>query len=281
MKKLLVLIVALALTLSLTACGSNDEVVALPETVDMTTIDMYLGRENAQYVDLRNFDDKLSAGYIDGFSFIPYFDYLSAEGILTGMADFTIGNEARLTELFDKDAEAIFLMCQSGGRAGWVKAALESLDYTNVFNITGFSNYEGTNLVAGDGSYVLENAVYGMYTPGVYVANAVDDGYSYSNYVVVVTISANGGIENVYIDGITDAGTSKRVLGDDYGMLAYSDPSSIAEWDTQAMTLEAAIEAAQGWDAAWATDGVAGVSVTTSFIKTAFEAALVMATPAS
>jgi len=277
MKKLLVLVAALALTLSLSACGGQDK---LPEVVDMTNIDIYLEREDAQYVDLRNFDDKLSAGYIAGFQFIPYFDYLSAEGILTGRDVFVVGDEARLKELFDMDAEAIFLMCQSGGRAGWVKAALESLGYTNVYNITGFSSYEGDNLVAGDGSYVLENAVYGMYTPGVYISSSIDD--HANEYFVVLTISANGGIENVYIDAATSDGTTKRVLGDDYGMLAYSDPTAIAEWYVQAMTLEDAIEAAQGWDVAWdATDGLAGVSVTISYIKTAFEATLVAATPAS
>ncbi|AIO18678.1 hypothetical protein KQ51_00798 [Candidatus Izimaplasma bacterium HR1] len=278
MKKLLALFAAIALTLTLTACGGEAKLPAQGE-IDMTNVDEYLNRENVQYVDLRNFDDKLNKGYIAGFEFIPFFDYLQAEGIITGQGDTTaVGDATRLEALFDKDAEAIFLMCQSGGRAGWVKAALESLDYTNVYNVTGFGTYEGNNVVTGDGSYVLENEVYGTYTPGVYVASAPADSHG-NVYFVVLTISANGGIEALYIDSAVpgEEGSTKQTLGDAYNMVAFSDPTAIAEWYVQANTLSAAIVANQGFDAAWATDGLAGVSIGYDEIEVAFNAALVLA----
>jgi len=243
MKKFLVLIATLALVLSLSACGGEEK---LPDEVDMDTIDMYLGRDNAQYIDLRNFDDKLNAGYIDGFTFVPYFDYLSAEGILTGKADFVIGDETRLKELFDKDAEAIFLMCQSGGRAGWVKAALESLGYENVYNITGWMNYDGDNAILGDGSYALDADVYGSYTPGVYVG--ADEAHG---YFVTVTINAHGGIEAVNFDAVsgneTDGYLTKQVLGEDYGMRTAEDLT----WAEMANKFGDIIVANQGWSADW------------------------------
>jgi rhodanese-related sulfurtransferase len=133
---------------------------ALPAVVTMDNVDKVLEADNVQLVDLRNWQDKMASGYIAGFEMIPFFNYLEAEGYLvrnTGW-DFTAADVVDsdiLENFFDKDARAIYLMCGSGTRAGFVKAALESLGYTNVVNVGGISNYSGDNLVMGDASYVF------------------------------------------------------------------------------------------------------------------------------
>jgi hypothetical protein len=122
-----------------------------------------------------------------------------------------------------------------------------------------------------------------MYTPGTYVASSVEPGtYGDTTYFVVLTISANGGIADVYVDAVSGDST-KKALGDAYGMVDETDnPDGDLEWYVQAITLEEAIEAAQGWDVAWdVADGLAGVSVSIDTLKIAFEAALLEATPAN
>lgn len=282
MKKLLAIFAAFALVMTLTACGGEAKLPADGE-ITMENIDEYLGRDGAQYIDLRNLEDRLKDGYVSGFSVVPYFNYLNNEMIITGSGDTTtVVDSARVEQLFDKEATAIFLMCASGGRAGWVKGALEGLGYTNVYNVGGFKDYAGENKVLGDGSYNLDVPVYGDYTPGQYVAPASAADSHGNLYFVVLTINENGGIENLYIDAVVAGnGDTKQIEGDDYGMVAYSDPTAIAEWYVQANTLADAIVANQGWDTAWATDGLAGVSVGTDEIKEAFEAAVALAMPAS
>lgn len=251
MKKLLALFAAFALVMTLTACGGEAKLPAQGE-IDMTNIDEYLGRDNVQYIDLRNFEDVLAKGYISGFENIPYFHYLQAEGIITGSGDTTaLGNEARVKELFDKDAEAIFLMCQSGGRAGWVKGILDGLGYTNVYNVGGWGSYEGVNAVAGDGSFSILPMVAGDYTPGKYVG-ADEDGV----YFVTIIINSRGGIEEVLFDAVygkdyngdgTKTYSTKQVLGEDYGMRTKAGLT----WAEMADLLADIIVANQGWDPLW------------------------------
>lgn len=278
MKKLLALFAAVALTVALSACGKS-----LPEEITMANVDEVLGMENVQYVDLRDLDNKLADGYIQGFTFIPFFDYLEVEEIAN--RDGEALDADRLKELFDMDAEAILLMCQSGGRAGWVKSALEAAGFTNVHNIGGFKDYEGDNLVPGDGTYKISVAPYGDLTPGVYVGGSTpnDDG---DFYMVVVTVSPNGGISNVYVDG-TKRGSTKQLLGADYGM-ANADGNVAGEWNVQAQNLADAIVANNGWDTEWVWndtdevyDGLAGVTIGLDDIKAAYDAAIALATPAS
>lgn len=127
----------------------------LPDEIYMDSIDDYLSRQDVQYFDLRNWDDALKDGKISGFEVLPYFDYLEVELIISGRADSVVLNQARVEQLFDRDAHAILLMCASGGRAGWVKQALEAIGYTNVYNIGGFKDYEGENKVVGDGTFIF------------------------------------------------------------------------------------------------------------------------------
>ena len=276
----------------------------LPTVVDMANIDMYLGRNDVQYVDLRNFDDKMASGYIAGFEFIPFFDYLENSDILVRtdgnwtFAAADIGSQGALRALFNED-KTIFLMCGSGTRAGYVMAALESLGYTNVVNVGGIGSYTGDNLVAGDGEYKNEVSVLGSYTPGIYF------GFDVSNQTTsVVVIGQAGGITSVFFDAVscstdTDADgikdsdcTTKQILGDAYNMVTYGGANQ--EWYLQANELAAAIVAAQGWDDDWeiaadkfvvtdpeVIDDVAGVTIGIDGFLTSLEDALTQATPAS
>ena len=270
----------------------------------MANIDMYLGRNDVQYVDLRNFDDKMNSGYIAGFEMIPFFDYLENTGILVrtdgdwifDAAD--IGSAGALNALFDKD-KTIFVMCGSGTRAGYVMAALESLGFTDVINVGGIGVYTGANLVSGDGEYLNEVSVLGDYTPGTYFGFYAD-----GLYTATVIVGQGGGITSVFFDAVTcsvdtddddindSVCTTKQILGDDYGMVAYG--GATLEWYEQANELAAAIIAAQGWDADWeivdhkfvetdqeVIDDVAGVTISVNGFQTALEDALDQATPAS
>jgi rhodanese-related sulfurtransferase len=210
----------------------------LPATVDMTNIDMYLGRNDVQYVDLRNFDDKMNSGYIAGFEFIPFFDYLEYSDILVRTNSWTfeaagLVNQAALEGLFDMD-KTIFLMCGSGTRAGFVKDALDSLGYT-VVNVGGIGSYAGDNKVFGDGVYHLEVPAVGPYTPGTYFA--VDPT---TQYTATIVVGANGAIEDVVFDAMYH-GTTKNTLD-----TAYTLGSGVT-WKAEAAELAAYIVANQGW----------------------------------
>jgi len=292
MKKLLALFAVMALALTLTACGGEAKLPADGE-ITMENLDEYMGRDNVQYIDLRNLDDRLKDGYVSGFTVIPYFDYLNTEEIITGKADTTtVVDSARVKQLFDEEAEAIFLMCASGGRAGWVKGALEGLGYTNVFNVGGFKDYAGDHKVSGDGSYVLSPSPYGDYTPGTYV------GFSDGGYSAYVTIGEHGGIVSVVFDavycsdgdddGIKETCNTKQDLGADYDMGKFSDPYVQNLWTTHADLAAAAVVEAGGWiwtleahegsdHMYFGTDGVAGVTIGVEGFKAALEAALALA----
>lgn len=130
-----------------------------PATMVMGDVDDYLFNENFQFVDVRNFDDQMSGGWVRGFEIIPFFDYLEYENILVRQDGWTFSAAAikdanALKALFDKD-KAIVLMCAGGTRAGFVKDALDSLGYENVYNVGGLSAYNGENRVLGDDKYEI------------------------------------------------------------------------------------------------------------------------------
>ncbi len=296
MKKIFALALLLVSAFALTACGEDETtepagLPALPDVVDMANIDEHLDREDVQYVDLRNFEDKMKSGYIAGFEFIPFFDYMEYSDVLVrtdGNWEFDaddINNEAALRGLFDAD-KTIFLMCGSGTRAGFVKAALESLGYENVYNVGGIGTYEGDNKVLGDGTFMLKHPAQGDYTPGTYYGH---DG----GYIAVITVGAGGAIESVYLDaahftyGTTEFLSMKKAYADfstEYPM-NYTDgvlDEGKLDWAMQAEALELAIVENQGWvwtlvEGDFDTDGVAGVSIGVESWMNAVEAALDMA----
>lgn len=131
----------------------------LPSEVTMATIDNFLGRPGAKYVDLRNVGDKYSAGYIDGFEVVSFFEYLDNlalkrnNGWEFSAAD--IVSKARIENIFGDKNREVFVMCASGTRAGYVKAALEELGYKKVYNVGGFKDYAGKRKVLGDSEFKL------------------------------------------------------------------------------------------------------------------------------
>ena len=207
--------------------------------------DDFLGRPDVQYVDLRNFDEKLKSGYVQGFESIPYFQYLAAAEILTKNADnwtFAAANlkdANALKELFDMD-KAIFLMCGSGTRAEYVLEALESLGYENVYNVGGFADYSGDAKVLGDGSFAIDfdTQTVGSFTPGTYFGNDPVGGY-----MATVIINEKGGIGSVTFDAVQGM-TTKQNLGDAYGM---KNRGATYEWYEHANMLSDYIVENQGW----------------------------------
>ena len=295
MKKLFILIAVLTLTFTLTGCGGETE---LPDEMTMAELDEFLGREDVQYVDLRNFDEKLISGYIQGFESIPYFDYLKYNGILNDAnSDWTFDDgevlsAATMRAMFNED-KTILLMCGSGTRAQYVMDALLSLGYEDVINIGGYAAYDeadGEAIVLGGSPWVLDVHVKGDYTPGTYF------GSTDALYTAVVVINPEGGIQSLFFDAVTcdtdtDADdikdsdcTTKQVKGDAYNMVTYGGAGQ--EWYMQANELAAAIVAAQGWSASWTivedhfdgVDDVAGVTISVDGFQGALEDALAQAT---
>lgn len=228
-----------------TGDGEYENVVdlpAFPDEITMANIDMYLDRPDVQYVDLRNFDEYMKNGFIEGFTSIPFFDYLEHEDILVRTdGDWEFAAEDLLSQgglrgLFN-DEKTIFLMCGSGTRAGYVQDALESLGYT-VYNVGGFADYSGDFAVLGDGSYAIDVNVEGDYTPGTYYGVDPVGGYQ-----AIVVINQRGGIGYVMFDAMYN-GSTKQNLGFDYGMGAVTG----REWFEHADALAEKVVADQGWD---------------------------------
>jgi rhodanese-related sulfurtransferase len=158
MRRIALILIALAVAIALVGCSSTAEEQALTgdEEITMATIDDYLDAD-ARFIDLRNFADMFSGGYVAGFEVVPFFEYLEGRALVRNngweysSADVT--NEAMLENIFGPKEAAVILMCGSGTRAGYVKAALEDIGYTTVFNAGGIRDYDGENKILGDGEY--------------------------------------------------------------------------------------------------------------------------------
>jgi rhodanese-related sulfurtransferase len=139
--------------------GAFNGAAILPAEINMANIDKLLARPNAKYVDLRNVKDKYISGYIDGFELVSFFEYLENNALVrnTGweFSPADIVSKAKLENIFGDKKREIFLMCGSGTRAGYVKAALDELGYKAVYNVGGIKDYEGKNKVLGDADFVL------------------------------------------------------------------------------------------------------------------------------
>lgn len=134
-------------------------VAAIPaEGVSMDNIDNFLNRPGAKYVDLRNAIQQYTDGYIDGFVTISFFEFIEGQEIVVrsngwNFSPSDVKDDFMLEALFgDRDRE-IFLICQGGTRAEYIKLALESIGYTSVYNAGGIGDYAGANRVPGDPSF--------------------------------------------------------------------------------------------------------------------------------
>jgi len=153
--KKILLVMLLALTIAFSGCSSKETLTGTEE-ITMTNIDEYLTYD-ARFIDLRNFSDQLNGGYIAGFELVSFFQYLEGRALVRNnkweFSAADIKSKASLENIFGSKEGAIFLMCGSGTRAGYVKAALEEIGYTKVFNAGGIKDYAGANKVLGDGNF--------------------------------------------------------------------------------------------------------------------------------
>jgi rhodanese-related sulfurtransferase len=142
MKKLLLVLLVLVLA----ACEQP--------TYRMDNLDEYILEPTIQKVDVRGQAERVANGYVDYFQVIPLFEYLAVNAIdlSQGYDRFRpsdITNEALIRTLFDEDATAIVIMCNSGARSGYVVAVLEHLGYDNVYNLGGYNAYQGAYYIRG------------------------------------------------------------------------------------------------------------------------------------
>ena len=148
---------ALALTVVFASCSQGEQAALTgDEEITMENIDEYLGND-ARYIDLRDFNDMFSGGYIAGFETVPFFQYLEGRALVRNngweFSEADVADEVLLENVFGDKEDVIILMCGSGTRAGYTKEALESVGYTKVINAGGIRDYSGENKILGDGEY--------------------------------------------------------------------------------------------------------------------------------
>jgi hypothetical protein len=157
---LLVLIVSV-----LTSCSQENTLkkIQIDDEITMENLDDYMLRQDVQYVDLRNFDAKFAAGYIDGFEMIPFFDYLDNRAFdrnHTYQFDpDQLLNTDILTTYFKED-KAIFLYADGCIRANYVRDVLLYLGYEKVFTLGGYFEYDGAYNILGDARYEIGRVFY-------------------------------------------------------------------------------------------------------------------------
>ncbi len=152
-------ILASVFVLMLTACVAKE--TSLPDVVTMENIDEVLFAENVQLVDVRDWDEKMSSGYIMGFEMLPFYDYFEAEGHIyreDGDLVFSpedIVNPAYIKNFFNKDARAIYITCSSRARSTYMVEVLHHLGYENVYEVGSVPQYRGDYKINGDGQYTF------------------------------------------------------------------------------------------------------------------------------
>lgn len=150
--------------------------LGIDKNVNESTIDEYLGRNDAVYRDLRMLEDpgnyeaiggdsKLS-GFVRGFEVVPFPYIVNVSGLpeevgqtYTGETLFYQHSDGSYTPnyeesmevlegLFPKD-KVIFLMCGGGGYSGMMKKLLVAFgwDESKIYDVGGYWFYEGENTV--------------------------------------------------------------------------------------------------------------------------------------
>lgn len=149
--------------------------MGIDKNINESTIDQYLGREDAVYRDMRmlvdeaNYEaiggDSYLSGYVKGFEVVPYPLLVNVEGLpeavgesYTGPTLFTqkdgkytanYTESMELLEYYFPKNKTIFLMCGGGGYAGMTKQMLVALgwDANKIYNVGGYWYYDGKNNV--------------------------------------------------------------------------------------------------------------------------------------
>lgn len=162
MKKILSLFVVAIVAITLFGCATAPAAgpqLSPGDEVTMANIDEYLPVENARFIDFRNYDDAMRAGYIAGFELVPFFTYLEDRALVRHDGwnfrpeNITPEGEEILLRLFGPKDQVLVGICRLGLRSGYVFEALEYLGWTNLYNAGGYDDYEGRFLVEGDGTW--------------------------------------------------------------------------------------------------------------------------------
>lgn len=205
--KITLLLVVVMVTLSLTACTKDDVLEITPDTViTMENLDLYMYRDDVQYVDLRNFEASFHTGSIDGFEIIPFFDFLDYRAFNRERTyEFNpdqLLDEALLQRLFKED-KAIFLYADGCIRSGYIKDALNYLGYERVYVIGGFYEYEGDYAIEGSGKYAHGDSYYNTYFNEV----------TSITYIISGTFDVGRNITEIRLDMIDGDGNTMRGTG--------------------------------------------------------------------
>ncbi len=149
--------------------------MGIDKNINETTIDQYLGRDDAVYRDMRMLVDDATyeniggdsylSGYVKGFEVVPYPLLVNVSGLpaavgetYTGPTLFTekdgkytpnFAESMDILEYYFPKDKKIFLMCGGGGYAGMTKQMLVALgwDANQIYNIGGHWYYKGENNV--------------------------------------------------------------------------------------------------------------------------------------
>lgn len=146
--------------------------MGIDKNINEDKIDLYLGREDSVYYDMRMLVDSVQyeniggdsylSGFVAGFEVLPY-PYLAT---VTGLPEevgepyqgptlFTLNEQneyianyeesLEILEYFFPKDKKIFLMCGGGGYAGMTKDLLTELGWSpdNIYNVGGYWYYEG------------------------------------------------------------------------------------------------------------------------------------------
>ena len=150
--------------------------LGIDKNINESTIDQYLGRNDAVYRDLRmlkdpgNYEaiggDSNLSGFVDGFEVVPFPYLVNVSGLPEAVGDTYTGDTlfhkhsdgtysenyeesmAVLEGLFPKD-KIIFVVCGGGGYSGMMKQMLMKLgwDGSKIYDVGGYWFYEGKNNV--------------------------------------------------------------------------------------------------------------------------------------
>ena len=141
-------------------------------------------------------------------------------------------------------------------------------------------------LLTGVAGLLLLSGCSKGYKEGVYTGTAVDNyGGQENTATAIVTIDSNGKITDVNLDTTyTKDGveTTKKALGDDYGMYNHPYGSTVGEWYQQVEALEEYVVDNQGIDNLnlnddGYTDAVSGCTIKIDALYEALDSALKLA----
>lgn len=224
MLKTLRYLAVLTALLGLLGCTEEPIDEPLPITADsvitMDNLDDYMYRDDVQYVDLRNFDAKFAAGYIDGFEQIPFFDYLDYRVFeRSDTFEFEpsqIVDQFELERLFKRD-KAIFLYADGCMRSEYLQEALWHLGYERVFSLGGFYEYLGEYKVLGTGDYRYGDMFYSDFTSETthrryFVSGELDLGKYITAIRFDIIDQDNNTLRGSFYDGLTNYNEQLTIL---------------------------------------------------------------------